>query len=60
MMEIEAVQIRRDGAEDDPLAKVVVSIQDIHGFWRDIIEEPVGGCFSHICSLPPKPQGGVT
>jgi len=52
MMEIEAVMIRRRGIEDDPHAEVVVSIQDIHGEWREVGTEVLSSNFSHIWSLP--------
>ena len=51
-MEVDSVGIRRVGGEDDPKAKVVVSVQDRHGEWRDIGEEELDSCFSHNWSLP--------
>ena len=52
MMEIESVWLRREGGENDPLAKAVVLVRDIHGEWRELIREQYDGNFSHIASLP--------
>ena len=59
MMEVQSIGIRRRGGENDPNASVVVSVQDIHGEWRDIGEERLDGAFSHNWSFPASWRNGI-
>jgi hypothetical protein len=45
-VQVEAVQIRRKGTEDDDKAMIVVSVQDIYGIWHVLGEEMLNSNFS--------------
>lgn len=45
-VEINGISVRRVGVENDPHAKVVVSVR-WNGQWHDVIEEPINSAFSH-------------
>jgi hypothetical protein len=49
-MNVEAVNLRREGGEDDPLARVVVSMK-VNGEWREVINELAGNNFDHYVNL---------
>ncbi len=52
MQEIESIRIRRDGAEGDLTATVVLEIQDIHGDWFEIGRELLDSNFCSAWNLP--------
>jgi hypothetical protein len=49
-MNVEAVNLRREGGENDPLARAVVSVK-INGEWREVISELSGNNFDHYVNL---------
>jgi type II secretory pathway component PulJ len=50
VMNVEAVNLRREGGENDPLARAVVSVK-INGEWREVISELSGNNFDHYVNL---------
>lgn len=52
MMRVQAVQIHREGGENDTNAQVVVQICDDGGDWHEVGREQVNSNFSHIWELP--------